>query len=254
MIPKIIHLCWLSGEEYPNDIKQCIDTWKIHLSDYEIWLWDTKRFDINSTIWTKQAFDCKKYAFAADYIRLYALYNYGGIYLDSDVIVYKSFNDLLELPYFIGQDYTGAFETAIIGTEKQMPWIKDILDYYQNKTFIKEDKNINNTPLPIIFYNCLHQKYLFKKADYNNKYKNERYLIYIFNKDFFNSRNSIGIKKTKKSYCAHNYAGSWINNKNDLKSKIQKLIPKKLLSIYFYITHHTINKKAIRKHKLLFIE
>ena len=74
MIPKIIHLCWLSGDPYPEEIQKCLDTWKEHLPDYEVWLWDTKRFDISSATWTRQAFEAKKYAFAADYIRLYALY------------------------------------------------------------------------------------------------------------------------------------------------------------------------------------
>ena len=113
MIPKIIHLCWLSGDPYPTEIKKCLDTWKKYLPNYEIWVWDTKRFDINSTIWTKQAFEANKYAFAADYIRLFALYNYGGIYLDSDVLVYKSFDPLLNLPYFIGHDQICAFEAAV---------------------------------------------------------------------------------------------------------------------------------------------
>ena len=85
MIPKIIHWCWLSGDPYPPKIQACLDTWKKVLPDYEIILWDTNRFDVNSTPWTKQAFEVKKYPFVADYIRLYAIYNYGGIYLDSDV-------------------------------------------------------------------------------------------------------------------------------------------------------------------------
>lgn len=127
MIPKIIHLCWLSGDKFPSDIQTCIDTWHEKLPDYEIILWDRKRFDINSTPWVKEACEAKKYAFAADYIRLYALYNYGGIYLDSDVIVYKSFNNLLHLPYFIGEDQCSNFEPAIIGTEKKNPWIKCVL-------------------------------------------------------------------------------------------------------------------------------
>ena len=82
MIPKRIHLCWLSGDPYPQKIQKCIDSWKVHLPDYEIMLWDLKRFDIAQVPWVEQAFRVKKYAFAADYIRLYALYNYGGIYLD----------------------------------------------------------------------------------------------------------------------------------------------------------------------------
>src|SRR5690606_40794226 len=101
MIPKKIHFCWLSGDEYPDLIKKCVNTWKEKLPDYEFILWDTNRFDLDSNIWVKQAFETKKYAFAADYIRLYAVYNYGGIYLDTDVEVIKSFEDLLDLPYFI---------------------------------------------------------------------------------------------------------------------------------------------------------
>ena len=88
-IPKIIHLCWLSGDPYPEKIQTCIDSWKKNLPDWEIMIWDTNKFDVNSTEWTKQAFAEKKYAFVADYIRFYALYNYGGVYLDSDVEVLK---------------------------------------------------------------------------------------------------------------------------------------------------------------------
>ena len=87
MIPKQIHLCWLSGDPYPAKIEKCLASWKKHLPDYEVVLWDTERFDLESVPWVKQAFEAKKYAFAADYIRFYALYNYGGIYLDSDVEV-----------------------------------------------------------------------------------------------------------------------------------------------------------------------
>ena len=75
MIPKIIHFCWMSGDPYPADIQKCIDSWKRLLPDYEIRLWNAKNFDINKSVWVKEAFEAKKYAFCADYIRLYALYN-----------------------------------------------------------------------------------------------------------------------------------------------------------------------------------
>ena len=151
MIPKIIHLCWLSGDPYPMEIQKCLDSWKRHLPDYEICLWDTKRFDIHSTPWTEQAFAARKYAFAADYIRLYALYNYGGIYLDSDVLVYKNFDALLSLPYFIGEDYDGAFEAAVIGAEKHLPFVKHLLDYYDGRNFVREDGTYETVmPLPLI--------------------------------------------------------------------------------------------------------
>ena len=148
MIPKRIHLCWLSGDPYPQKIQKCIDSWKVHLPDYEIMLWDLKRFDIAQVPWVEQAFRVKKYAFAADYIRLYALYNYGGIYLDSDVEVLKSFDPLLDLPYFVGAENAGTIEAAIIGAEKGCDWIKACLDYYKGRNFIQENgqMDIRNHP------------------------------------------------------------------------------------------------------------
>lgn len=103
MIPKIVHYCWLSEEPFPKIVKKCIETWHKILPDYDFMLWDLNRFPLDKCKWVKQAYQAKKYAFAADYIRLYALYHYGGIYLDTDVQVLKSYNDLLDLPYFIGQ-------------------------------------------------------------------------------------------------------------------------------------------------------
>ena len=79
-IPKIIHYCWLSGEPFPQNVKKCIASWHKFLPDYELILWDLKRFPLEKNIWVKQAFESKKYAFAADYIRLYAVYHFGGIY------------------------------------------------------------------------------------------------------------------------------------------------------------------------------
>ena len=84
-IPKIIHYCWLSGDPYPELVQFCMQSWKEKLPDYDFVLWDKSHFDIHSVPWVEQACSAKKWAFAADYIRLYALYNYGGIYLDSDV-------------------------------------------------------------------------------------------------------------------------------------------------------------------------
>jgi len=120
MIPKIIHFCWLSNDEYPKKIKKCVASWRKKLPDYEFILWDTNKFDINSTLWTKQAYETKKYAFAADYIRLHAIYTYGGIYLDTDVEVLKRFDNLLNLPYFIGSQHDHLMEAAVIGAEKNL--------------------------------------------------------------------------------------------------------------------------------------
>ena len=125
MIPKIIHYCWLSGEPYPVLVEKCINSWKKNLPEYDFVLWDANRVDTISNLWLKQAYENKKYAFAADYIRFYALYYYGGIYLDADVEVLKTFNDLLDQKQFLGEEAGGDIEAAVIGAEKGLEWIKE---------------------------------------------------------------------------------------------------------------------------------
>ena len=105
MIPKIIHYCWLSDDPFPSVIQQCIDSWKKNMPDYTIKRWSTANFDISSVQLVREAYAANKYAFAADYIRCYALYTEGGIYLDSDVIVHKDLTELLD-----GYDYVSAIE------------------------------------------------------------------------------------------------------------------------------------------------
>lgn len=246
-IPKIIHLCWLSGDPFPEYIQKCLDSWKKHLPDYEIWLWDTKRFDVNSTIWTRQAFERKKYAFVADYIRLYALYNHGGIYLDSDVLMYKSFNDLLSLPYFFGLDYTESFEAAVIGAQKGTRWIGDVLEHYENRRFVKEDGSLDMMPLPRVFLETLREKYKFYLLKRLEPYQETQGALFLFHQDFFNSRSSIGPRQTKRSYCAHFYAGSWCAKSNTWKDKIKRNIPRWLLKLIYDISHHTYKKKHIHR-------
>lgn len=154
MIPKIIHYCWLGEDPYPEKIQRCIDSWSKHLPDYEFVLWNKQRFDIHSVKWVEQAYNAKKYAFAADYIRAYALANYGGIYLDSDVEVLKSFDNLLELPYFMGTEryaLSGTIEAAVVGAEPHHPFYEKLLAHYDGREFIKADGSYDMLPLPGVF-------------------------------------------------------------------------------------------------------
>lgn len=263
MIPKIIHLCWLSGDAFPESIKKCLCTWSVNLKGYKVYLWgkmpkdvsclgdlpiEVKEFDLNSVLWTKQAFENKKYAFAADYIRLYALYSYGGIYLDSDVIIYKSFDDLLQLSYFIGCDQIKAFEAAVIGAEKECGWIKDVLDTYENMTFIREDGSLDMLELPIRFHHVLvGAGYKFYRVSDINEFTEhdaKAKYINVFDGDFFNSRNSVEVRRTKRSYCAHAYAGSW--GSKTKHGTIKKLLPNWLLGIIYTIGQATYNKNKYK--------
>ena len=102
MIPKVIHYCWFGKKELPVKLKKCIDSWSREMSDYQIIKWDESNFDVESTKWTSQAYSEKKYAFVSDYVRLLVLYEYGGIYLDTDVMVKKSLTPFLKYNAFTG--------------------------------------------------------------------------------------------------------------------------------------------------------
>ena len=219
MIPKVIHLCWLSGDPYPAKISRCLSTWKKYLPDYEVMLWDTKRFDLESSIWVKQAFEKKKYAFAADYIRFYALYNYGGIYLDSDVEVLKSFDDLLDLPYFMGAEKAQTPEAAIIGAKKGCDWVKACLDYYKDRPFINDDGSLNIKTVPDIMISQINQikpiRVLSLKDSLNIRHLDMEKEVLEFNDVFFSPKvfDSREVEITPYTYAIHHYQNSWFSPK-----------------------------------------
>lgn len=224
MIPKIIHLCWMSGDPFPSDIQKCIDSWKRILPDYEIWLWDTKRFDLSTSVWVTEAYDKKKYAFCADYIRMYALFNYGGVYLDSDVEVLRSFNDLLTLPYFIGYESKQYFEAAVIGAEKGNPFIGDVLAYYKDRHFVKENGSLDIQIMPEVMMNVANSKWKRVLINEISDFINDPTIINVFPYDWFSPIDSTGkryvLRVSKNTYCIHHFASAWVDWRVKLLVKI----------------------------------
>lgn len=219
MIPKIIHLCWLSGDPYPAKIDRCLKSWEKYLPDYDVMLWDTNRFDLNSSVWVRQAYEKKKYAFAADYIRFFALYNYGGIYLDSDVEVLKKFDDLLDLPYFMGAEKAQTPEAAIIGAEKGCDWVKQCLDYYESRSFILEDGTLDIQKLPEIMERQIQKlkplRILSLKDSLNIRKLDMQKEVLEFNDAFFSPKvfDSREVEITPYTYAIHHYQNSWFSPK-----------------------------------------
>ena len=206
MIPKIIHYCWLSNDPVPPDLQNYMLSWKEKLPDYEFILWNFDRFDKNSSKWVAQAFDNKKYAFAADYIRLYAVYNYGGFYMDMDIEVLKSFDDLLDNQIVLAyedEEQTG-IEAGVFGAEKNNPIIKECLDYYTGRNFIKEDGTFDTLVLPKIMI----------------KYCNG---IEIKDRFFFTCKSyKTGVITTQPySRTIHNFAGSWCSEESKKRISFQ---------------------------------
>ena len=209
MIPKIIHLCWLSGDEYPPLIKKCVESIYAKLPDYEIKIWTKENFDIDSVLWVKQAFEAKKYAFAADYIRFWSLYNYGGIYLDSDVEVLKTFDDFLDCKSFTGFEYLNIPEAAVVGAEKGTEWIKNCLDWYNGKSFLTSAGEMKRDVVPRLVKLVLEKKYERKIED-NGKIQHldglELYPYSYFSpKNYFTGK----IRIKSETVCVHRFASAW---------------------------------------------
>lgn len=213
MIPKIIHYCWISENKnycLPESVQMCINTWKQILPDYEIREWNINNIDISKNAYIREAYNAKKYAFISDYIRLYVLYNYGGIYMDTDVKVLKSFDDLLGNKAFMGFESLDRVATCIIGAESKNYIIKEMLDLYNKRSFVKENGNLDLTPNTVLI------QPLIKKYDikYNNNLQ-EKDGITVYPIEYFCPLDRLtgDINITENTYAIHLFSGSWMPKK-----------------------------------------
>lgn len=235
MIPKIIHFCWLSDDPFPASIQACIDSWKRVLPDYEIIKWDRKKFDIESVPYVKEAYEAKKYAFCADYIRIYALYHYGGIYLDSDVMVYKPFEPFLNLHSFSSVEFHSYFlyahisnkqerlvgiEAAVLGAEKGASWLNDVLKYYDGRHFTLNSKELKKNIMPRVIARVLHAKYGFQYYPIFQRLTNG---MEVYPAEVFSSKAADGCPI---KYSTHLGANSWGFGGNETHNKIRNILEK----------------------------
>lgn len=214
MIPKIIHYCWLSDEPMPGFITRCISGWKERMPDYRFILWDKKQFDITSVPWVREAYEAGKYAFAADYIRLYSVYTYGGIYLDTDVEALRSFDALSCLPYFVGLEFNDRLvEAATFGAEKGQAWVGQCLAYYKDRHFIKADGSQDTRVLPAIMRDCILANYPRTRVVSHIPERYDPAVFYLFTSDYFSPKScySRKIKTTPRTFSIHHFSTAWMS-------------------------------------------
>ena len=223
-IPKTIHYCWFGRGEKPAIVKKCINSWKNTLEDYEIIEWNEDNFDINSNEYVKEAYENKKYAFVSDYVRVHALYHMGGIYLDTDVEVYKSLDEFLEEDSFWGFEEKNYIATSTIGAKQGNGLIKQFLDYYEDKSYNEMAKNIEE------FTNVKIVTNIFKKIGFemNGKIQTIDNIGTIYPQEYFSPYDYINYynKKTDKTYTIHHFYKSWVSPKDKMKSNIKKALAK----------------------------
>lgn len=215
MIPKIIHYCWFGGGQQPQLIRSCIKSWKTIMPDYELKLWNEDNFDVNSIPFVAQAYQEKKWAFVADYVRFYALYNEGGIYLDTDVEVFKRLDPFLHNPFFAGTELRYSkgkpyitVDASAFGCIRKHWYTKKCMEFYHGKNFRNPDGTITGGVVQGVATVIL-EDFGYKRINETQIINNE---IQIYSTDYFS--NIENFKTGSDVYTLHHFDGSWVDNSN----------------------------------------
>lgn len=203
MIPKKIHYCWFGRKEIPERERNFIEGWRRLLPDYEIIEWNESNYDVNRLLYVREAYRMGLYAFVSDVCRLEALYNDGGIYLDTDIELLKSFDPFLGLQSFTGTEYDGHIATGVIGSQPGEPWIREALDYYSGRHFLNHLGHPKKKPNPRIF-----TEDVLPKVPRGNLPKS-------FAPEFFTAKDyrSGEILATANTVAVHHFVASWRRRK-----------------------------------------
>lgn len=214
MIPKVIHYCWFGRGEKGEDFKRYLEGWKKLLPDYEIKEWNEDNFDICCNDYCRESYRMRNFAFTSDVARMTALYNYGGIYLDTDVELVKSFDPFLDHKSFVGREGE-LIGTAVIGSEPGVPWVKKILDYYDSRHFIDRWGHPKRTPNTSILKRIIFPKLTVEETPA------------VYPHDFFCAKDvsaeQKGVMRTENTVAIHHFAATW-RKKRTLKTRIRTIL------------------------------
>lgn len=207
MIPHIIHYCWHGHGEMPQLAKVCIASWHKYMPDWEYKLWSEDNFDVNSTPYTAEAYTAGKYAFVSDYVRLWALYHEGGLYMDVDFEVYKPFDNLLGDHAFAGFEGSkhNPLMMGVCASEAHGEWVAEMLNAYEGRHFIKPDGSYDMTT-NVQFLTSIMAANGFVQNGEEQYYKD----LHVYPVDYFCPRQTTGeYFRTKNTYCEHKGLNSW---------------------------------------------
>jgi len=224
MIPKIIHYIWVGGKPLTPLVEKCLESFKKFCPDYTIKRWDETNFDIQSNKFCADAYDKKKWAFVSDVIRLYALVNEGGIYLDTDVELLKSLDNFLAHEAFSGFEHDGIYlQTGVLGAIKGFSLFKELLLEYNEREFILPNGSLNVVPNIHYLTNLCFKKGLVQ----NNKLQSIEGLtiypnMYFCPKHFEQQDYEI----SEETVSIHHFAASWLDKKTRQKHKANELLIK----------------------------
>lgn len=220
MIPRKIHYCWFGGGPMPDLALKCIESWHHFMPDYEYKLWNEDIFDVNSIPYVKEAYEARKFAFVTDYVRLYALFTEGGIYMDTDVEVLKPYDDLLVLSGFTGYEGSKYMPpvTGTLASQAGGEWVKEQLEAYNGIHFRLKDGSYDMKTNTVRISEIMKAEGFIQNGE-KQVFKD----MHIFPVEYFCPRQTTGeVLITSDTYCDHHFMGSWSGKKkpNRLKSLI----------------------------------
>ena len=208
MIPKKIHYCWIGGNPLPASAKKCIESWKKFCPDYEIIEWNETNYDFTKNQYMKDAFDVKKWGFVPDYARLDIIYQHGGIYLDTDVEMIKSFDEFLANSGYAGfesEDYVNLGQG--FGAEAGNAVIKQLLDSYEVLSFKNADGSLNLTASPVLNTETLKEAGLVCNGE--KQVLSDGFTVYPPEWFCPKSLNDGIVRKTENTYSIHHFDATW---------------------------------------------
>lgn len=208
MIPKIIHYCWFGKNPKPELAEKCIASWKKILPEYQYIEWNEDNFDFNLFPYAKQALETKKYAYITDVVRLYALKEFGGIYMDTDVEILKPLDVFLHHAAFSGFESNKMLPTGLMASEKNAVWASEMLEYYNGRSFLDKNNNPILTPNTVVITEMMKEKGFL----INNSFQEKKGYVAFYPSDYFCPKDYITGKViiTQNTYCIHHFSGSWL--------------------------------------------
>lgn len=241
MIPKIIHYCWVGNAPKPKSVLYCIESWKKFCPDYEIREWNESNYDFSKNLYMKQAYEAKKWGFVPDYARLDIIYEYGGIYLDTDVELIKSLDEILNHTAFMGFENTGDGEFFVncghgFGAEPHNKIIGAARELYEYIRFLNEDNTYNMLPSPH------YTTQILKKYGLVQENKDQELLdVMVYASDVLCPKNfrTGEISISKRTISIHHFTASWLDEKikDELKrqQRLEKYLGKKGTQKYLWL-------------------
>ena len=250
-IPKMIHYCWFGGKPKPPLAEKCIQSWKKHCPDYEIREWNEHNFDISAApLYVRQAYEARRWAFVSDYVRLRALTELGGVYMDTDVEVIKPLDPYLKHQAFAGFEYIDRVQTGLLACEPDFPLFRDFMAYYDTASFLNPDGSPDvTTNVQILTRLCkdrgLQCNDKFQVVDGLAIYPREVFCPVDYETE--------KLHKTRKTVTIHWFSGSWHTEEEleAMREEKRQLKREQRSNLRVAVGHALLGEKGYEKLKAL---